>query len=104
MTLEEARAALAEVRPVMWALRGDLDIGKWVQGADFLLALEKIDRALDEPTADVTDDQVAAALDARAGMSEKHTYLYATEKCRCGENWTDSHWMRYILEAARDAS
>lgn len=51
----------------------------------------------------VTDDAVAAALDARAGMSSVHCYLYATEKCRCGQEWTDAHWMRYILEAAEAA-
>ena len=52
----------------------------------------------------ITDDQVAAALDARAGMSRVHCYLYSTEKCRCGAEWSDAHWMRYVLEAARDAS
>ncbi|ONI62659.1 hypothetical protein CSIV_14385 [Microbacterium sp. CSI-V] len=51
----------------------------------------------------VTDAEVAAALDARATMSQFHIYLYATEKCRCGEDWSDAHWMRYVLEAAREA-
>lgn len=48
----------------------------------------------------VTDDMVAEALDAKATMSQLHMYLYSTEKCRCGEEWTDSHWMRFILERA----
>lgn len=48
----------------------------------------------------VTDEMVAEALDAKAAMSQLHCYLYATEKCRCGEEWTDAHWMRFILERA----
>ncbi|MFF3029131.1 hypothetical protein [Microbacterium sp. NPDC057944] len=48
----------------------------------------------------VTDDMVAEALDAKATMSQLHCYLYSTEKCRCGEEWTDAHWMRFILERA----
>ena len=48
----------------------------------------------------VTDDMVAEALDAKASMSQLHMYLYSTEKCRCGEDWTDAHWMRFILERA----
>ncbi|HWU30211.1 MAG TPA: hypothetical protein VN041_14100 [Microbacterium sp.] len=48
----------------------------------------------------VTDDMVAEALDAKASMSKLHCYLYSTEKCRCGEEWTDAHWMRFILERA----
>lgn len=46
----------------------------------------------------VTDDQVAAGLDARAFVSREHLYLYATERCRCGADYTDSHVMRETLE------
>lgn len=52
------------------------------------------------PGPEVTDEMVADALDARAAMSRFHCYLYATEKCRCGAEWSDAHWMRYLLEAA----
>lgn len=48
----------------------------------------------------VTGDMVAEALDAKASMSQLHCYMYATEKCRCGEEWSDAHWMRFILERA----
>lgn len=50
--------------------------------------------------APITNEMVEAALDARASMSQHHIYLYATGKCRCGDDWSDPHWMRYILEAA----
>ena len=56
------------------------------------------------PTPQVTDEMVAAALDARAGMSRTHIYLYATEKCWCGAEWSDSHWMRFVLEAALEVN
>ena len=56
------------------------------------------------PEPEITDEMVADALDARAAMSRSHCYLYATEKCRCGAEWSDAHWMRYLLEAALQVS
>lgn len=46
----------------------------------------------------ITDEQVAAGLDAKAVISRNHFYLYSTEMCKCGDEYTDAHVMRLILE------
>jgi hypothetical protein len=84
---EAAKAIAAFTNPAEWtAFRGEAEA--------VLAVFEK------EHTPTVTDDMVAEALDAKATMSQLHFYLYSTEKCRCGEEWTDAHWMRFILERA----
>lgn len=77
---------------------------RWLAAHDAQKRAEwEAEQEADEPmniAQQVTDDMVAEALDAKASMSKLHCYLYSTEKCRCGEEWTDAHWMRFILERA----
>lgn len=100
--LDEAQAPLVEALARKLHPQGqDLpEYPKWANRlvSDLLGLIAEYERVSAKAT--VTDEMVAAALDARAVMSQTHCYLYATEKCRCGEPWTDAHWMRYVLEAA----
>lgn len=52
----------------------------------------------------ITDDEVAAALEGRAVAFRTHMYMYSTERCKCGEEYSEAHVMRFILEYVERAT